>query len=111
MNIRKTLDIAAGYQLANYNQWYHQYDIEHKLSERMASKDVKKNAKRLPRGAIKRSNADMKDERRDTPLLLSSPSRQITRNRVRNKATRARLLQTVTGDDSDADYPPVPALR
>lgn len=75
-------------------------------------KEAKKANKRLPNGAIKRDNADIKDEDLiDANPDQSSPSRQVTRNRAQNKAKRARRRQTAQEDDSDLDYSPIRGNR
>lgn len=75
-------------------------------------KEAKKANKRLPNGAIKRDSAEIKDESLiDASSDLSSPSRQVTRNRAQNKAKRARRRQTAQEDDSDLEYRPIQGNR
>jgi hypothetical protein len=46
LQVRSHQEIAAGHQLALYNQWYQEHDMGHLLSERMLQKDGKVVAKR-----------------------------------------------------------------
>ena len=75
-------------------------------------KEAKKATKCAPNGAIKTDHADVKDERlTEANPDQSSPSRQVTRNRARNKAKRARRRQTVDDDETDANYSPIQGIR
>ena len=112
LTVKSHQEIAAGVQLANYNQWYQENGLAQLLSERMLMKEAKKANKRLPNGAIKRESADIKDESLiDANPDQSSPSRQVTRNRAQNKAVRARRRRAVQDDDSDLDYSPIQGNR
>ena len=75
-------------------------------------KDAKKAAKRDPSGMIKRDKAPVKNESLIEPNPdESSPIRQVTRNRARNQAKRAKRLQVVDEEDSDAPYSPIQGQR
>jgi hypothetical protein len=49
LQVRSHQEIAAGHQLALYNQWYAYHDLGGLLSERMQQKDGKVVAKREPK--------------------------------------------------------------
>lgn len=112
LQVRSHQEIAAGVQLANYNQWYQQHGLGQLLSERMLMKEAKQASKRAQDGAVKRDDMDVKNESHiGANLDQSSPVRQVTRNRARNRAKRAKHHQIVDDDDSDLDYSPIQGYR
>jgi hypothetical protein len=112
LQVRSHQEIAAGVQLAEYNQWYQQHGLGQLLSERMLMKEAKQASKRALDGAVKRDDTDVKDEGHiEANPDQSSPVRQVTRNRARNKAKRAKRRQTVDKGDSDLDYSPIQGYR
>lgn len=75
-------------------------------------KEAKKVSKRVRNGMVKQYNTELEhDDRLGANPDQSSPVRQVTRNRARNKAKRAKRRQSVDEYDSDLDYSPIQGLR
>jgi hypothetical protein len=102
VEVRSRSDIGSGLLLHSYRQWHDQHGIGHLLSERMVMKEAKQAAKREPNGRIK-SEVIENDFKTNVVLDQSSPLGQVTRNRERSKAQRARHHQTINRDDNEVE--------
>ena len=105
LQVRSHQEIAAGHQLALYNQWYQEHDMGHLLSERMQQKDGKVVAKR---------EARVKQERTSTATPVYS-SNNVFENPVvvktqRNMKPAKRELKHEPSDD-DSEYISSPVKR
>lgn len=105
LQVRSHQEIAAGHQLALYNQWYQEHDLGHLLSERMQQKNGKVVAKREPK---------VKKEHKASYVPAYSSNnvfddQVVTRHDV--KPVKRALKQESTDDESEYASSPVKRNR
>ncbi|RMZ89245.1 hypothetical protein DV736_g3527, partial [Chaetothyriales sp. CBS 134916] len=100
LQVKSHQEIAAGVQLANYNQWYQRHGLARLLSERMQQKESRR-AKTSTVLTRKRARS-VKNEAAAKPACFSaSPVRKISRNRVPISQPRSSKCETLGHEDED----------
>ncbi|EXJ96255.1 hypothetical protein A1O1_01381 [Capronia coronata CBS 617.96] len=112
LQVRSHQEIAAGVQLATYNQWYQQHGLGQLLSERMIMKEAKKAGRRknaARRGAYVTQRSPLAHAASEQPAPLKKIAKP--RKQVQRKQPRGRYGRHAIDDDSDLDFSPVKRSR
>ncbi|EXJ79194.1 hypothetical protein A1O3_08695 [Capronia epimyces CBS 606.96] len=112
LQVRSHQEIAAGVQLATYNQWYQQHALGQLLSERMIMKEAKKAGRRknaARRGAYMTQQSPNAHAPPEQPL----PQKKTAKGRKQGqrKQARGRHGRHALDDESDLDFSPVKRSR
>ncbi|KIW82900.1 hypothetical protein Z517_02143 [Fonsecaea pedrosoi CBS 271.37] len=116
LQVRSYQDIAAGVELAKYNHWYQQHDIDRLLSERMQMKENKQ-AKKKRASAATRNTCEPQPGIFDyvqlnQPLPPRRPGRPKAQTQTQTQRRSTRNKQATRAvDDSDSDFSPVKPSR
>ncbi|EHY52192.1 hypothetical protein HRR83_003245 [Exophiala dermatitidis] len=112
LQVRSHQEIAAGVQLATYNQWYQQHGLGQLLSERMIMKEAKKAGRRknaARKGAYVAQQSPSNHATSEQPMPLNRPTKG--RKQGQRRQTRGRHARRAIDDDSDLDFSPVKKSR
>ncbi|RMD43964.1 hypothetical protein DV735_g1160, partial [Chaetothyriales sp. CBS 134920] len=114
LQVKSHQEIAAGVQLANYNQWYQRHGLARLLSERMQQKESRR-AKTSAVITRKRARSVKNEASTELGHFAASPIRKVGRggNRAPTPQLRANKRETLgqgdeddNGNASDQDYLP-----
>ena len=95
LQIKSHQEIAAGFELDAYNQWFHQHGLAQLLSERMQQKERKQASKRA--GTRKKRSLKREESAEDASV---SPARQSRRGRGRGRSKKVK--QDAAADDAES---------
>jgi len=110
LQVRSHQEVAAGIQLAAYNQWYQDHGLGQLLSERMLLKEAKQ-ATRRANAAARGATVQQHDTKILPTQVQASPARTGTRDQPRPQKNRTRRTKKKDDDDSDQDFTPVKRPR
>jgi hypothetical protein len=112
LQVRSHQEIAAGVELASYNQWYQHHGLGKLLSERMLLKEERKANKRA--NAARRGATLVQHDVRYPVLPLET---SVTKPRARSQAygsmktKRGRTTAKEEDEDSDFTFSPIKRSR
>lgn len=104
LQVRSHQEIAAGVELAAYDQWYQRHGLGRMLSDRMMQKEVKKGNKR-GRTATRQAKTEPEPKRRRSHTPVSTPQLHL------NRAKKPRKTTYAPDFDGDSDYDDSPTRQ